>query len=120
MARTAKAVNDAALQRWRRDLEPWELDLFEFVAARQLRQHGYALSRGRRPLPPPWPLLRFVKLNVLRGVAATRARYRDAVRQLRYRQAVAVAPPEPPVDVPAVAAGDAGAALTGDDRSARL
>jgi hypothetical protein len=119
-ARTAEAVNDAAMQRWRRDLEPWELDLFEFVAARQLRRHGYALSRGRRPLPPLWPLLRFVKLDVLRTVAATRTRYRDAVRQLRYGHAVAVQPPEPPADLAAVAAGDAGTAVTGDDRGARL
>jgi hypothetical protein len=117
-ARTSDAVDDAATQRWRRDLEPWELDLFEFVAARQLRQHGYTLSRGRRPLPPLWPLLRFVKLDVLRKVATTRNRYRDAVRQLRYGHAVAVEPPVPPVDAEPVAGHGTDAALAGDERGA--
>jgi hypothetical protein len=91
--RTAEAVDDSATQRWRHDLEPWELDLFEFVAARQMRLHGYELSRGRRPVPPLWPLIRFVKLNVLRNLARLRNQRRDAQRQQRYGQPVAVQPP---------------------------
>lgn len=91
--RTSGAVDDSATQRWRQDLESWELDLFEFVAARQMRQHGYTLSRGRRPMPPLWPLLRFVKLNVLRNLGRLRNQRRDAERQRRYGQPVAAQPP---------------------------
>jgi hypothetical protein len=80
-ARTDGEIDGAAVGRRRRDLEPWELDLFEFVAARQLAQHGYALSRGRRPLPPPWPLLRFTKLSVRRALHRRRALRRDARRR---------------------------------------
>jgi hypothetical protein len=90
--RTYQAVDDKAMQRWRDDLEPWELDLFEFVAARQMRFHGYELSRGRRPFPPLWPLLRFVKLHTLRTLARSRNQRRDADRQEKYGQPVAAQP----------------------------
>lgn len=96
--RTYQAVDDAAVQRWRRDLEPWELDLFEFVAARQMRRHGYALSRGRRPLPPLVPLLRFVKLNVLRASGRWRNARNDARLQRAYGRPVAAQPRVPEVD----------------------
>ena len=87
--RTHEAIDDRALQRWRDDLEPWELDLLEFVAARELRAHGYALSRGRRPLPPPWALARFAVLHVRRTVARVRRDLRDARRRRRYPLPVA-------------------------------
>jgi hypothetical protein len=90
--RTYQAVDDKAMQRWRNDLEPWELDLFEFVAAPQMRLHGYELSRGRRPFPPLWPLLRFLKLNALRTLARVRNQRRDAARQERYGRSVAAQP----------------------------
>ena len=98
-ARTSETVDDSATQRWRRDLEPWELNLFEFVAARQMRLHGYELSRGRRPAPPLVPLLRFVKLDALRTLGRLRNRRDDAARQRRYGQPVAMQRP-PPDPVP--------------------
>ena len=93
--RTFQAVDDASTQRWREDLEPWELNLFEFVAAGQMRLHGYQLSRGRRPFPPLWPLIRFVKLNLLRTAARWRNQRRDAERQEKYGQPVAALPSAP-------------------------
>jgi len=106
--RTSESVDDSATQRWRRDLEPEELDLFEFVAAGQLRRHGYELSRGRRPAPPLVPLLRFVKLDVLRTLGRVRNRRRDAARQRRYGRPVALQRPQPPA-----AAGDGAERATG-------
>lgn len=94
-SRTAQAVDDAATHRWRRDLEPWELSLFEFVAARQMRLHGYALSRGRRPAPPLRGLLRFVRFSVLRSVADLHGRRRDNSIQRRYGKPVAARPVRP-------------------------
>lgn len=90
--RTREAVDDRALRRWEEDLEPWELDLFEFVSARQLRRHGYELSRGRRPLPPLRPLVRFTRLYLRRSVARLRRRWEDARLQRRYGQPVAAQP----------------------------
>src|SRR5690606_20605649 len=87
--RTREEINDAALERWRDDLEPWELDLIECVAARQLRLHGYALSRGRRPLPPVWALARFIVLHARRTVRRLGAVIRDARRTRRYPLPVA-------------------------------
>jgi hypothetical protein len=92
-SRTHGVIDEAAVERWRGDLEPWELDLFEFVAAPQLRQHGYALSRGRRPLPPVRPLLRFIKLSVRRALGRARRLRRDARRQRHYGHPVAAQPP---------------------------
>jgi hypothetical protein len=60
-----------------------------------MRLHGYELSRGRRPVPPLWPLIRFVKLNVLRNLARRRNERRDTERQQRYGQPVAALPPTP-------------------------
>jgi hypothetical protein len=94
-ARTSETVDDSATQRWRRDLEPWELNLFEFVAARQMRLHGYQLSRGRRPMPPLVPLLKFVKLDALRTLGRLRNRRHDAALQRRYGQPVAMQRPPP-------------------------
>lgn len=91
--RTWQAVDAAAVERWRKDLEPWELDLFESVAARQMRMHGYALSRGRRPRPPLVPLLWFVKLNVLRTLGRWRSARRDARLQREYGAPVAAQSP---------------------------
>ncbi|HSJ45809.1 MAG TPA: sulfotransferase [Euzebyales bacterium] len=93
-ARTHGEIDGAAVARWRRDLEPWELDLFEFVAARQLRQHGYVLSRGRRPLPPLWPLLRFAKLTLRRALHRRRDLRRDARRRRHHDMPLASTTPD--------------------------
>jgi hypothetical protein len=118
-ARTSETVDDSATQRWRRDLEPWELDIFEFVAARQMRLHGYELSRGRRPVPPPVPLLKFVKLNVLRTLGRVRNRRRDAERQRRYGRPVAMQRPQPSAG-PAPTATGAGRGRAGASRGAGM
>jgi hypothetical protein len=89
---THEPVNDAAVQRWRRDLEQWELDLLEFTAARQLRRHGYELSRGRRPRPPIMPLLRFLRLHARRNVRRLLRRLHDVRARRAYAWPVAAQP----------------------------
>jgi hypothetical protein len=91
---THEPVNDAAVQRWRQDLEQWELDLLEFTAARQLRRHGYELSGGRRPLPPITPLLRFLRLHARRNVRGLQRRLHDARARRAYAWPVAAQPSE--------------------------
>lgn len=97
-ARTHGEIDDAAVERWRVDLEPRELDLFEFVAARQLRLHGYALSRGHRPVPPLWPLARFVKFSARRALHRMRAERRDARRRRHHDLPVAATVGDPGAD----------------------
>lgn len=89
---THAPVNDSAVQRWRRDLDQWELDLLEFTAARQLRRHGYELSRGRRPVPPAKPLLRFLRLHARRNARRLQRRMRDARMRRAYAWPVAAQP----------------------------
>ena len=96
-ARTHGEIDDAAVERWREDLEPWELDLFEFVAAPQLAQHGYALSRGHRPVPPLWPLMRFARFSARRALHRLRAERRDARRRRHHDLPVAATVGEPGV-----------------------
>jgi hypothetical protein len=97
-ARTHGEIDDAAVERWRVDLEPRELNLFEFVAARQLRLHGYALSRGHRPVPPLWPLARFVKFSARRALHRMRAERRDARRRRHHDLPVAATVGDPGAD----------------------
>ena len=91
---THEPVNERAVRRWRLDLEKWELDLLEFTAARQLRHHGYELSRGRRPMPPARPLLRFLRLHARRKARRLARRVRDAWARRAYAWPVAAQPSE--------------------------
>jgi hypothetical protein len=84
-----------------------------------MRLHGYELSRGRRPVPPPVPLLKFVKLNVLRTLGRVRNRRRDAERQRRYGRPVAMQRPQPSAG-PAPTATDAGRGRAGASRGAGM
>ena len=59
--RTTDQISAQAIGRWADGLEPWEPRLMELVAGRKLRQHGYALSQGRRPGPPAHALARYAR-----------------------------------------------------------
>lgn len=87
--RTHGQVDDAAVRRWATDLLPWELRLMEAVAAPQLRAHGYELSGGRRPVPPPLHLTRYLLQRARRRLWTARRRRRDRSRQVRYGHTVA-------------------------------
>ena len=86
---TRREVNATAVRRWASDLEPWELRLMEAVAGDRLRRHGYALSSGHRPAPPPVHLARYAYEVLRRRVWSARRRGGDRIRQRRYGWPVA-------------------------------
>lgn len=88
---TRQAVNATAVRRWTSDLAPWELRLIEAVAAGRLRRHGYELSSGHRPAPPPVHLARYAYDVARRRVWSARRRRGDRIRQRRYGWPVAAA-----------------------------
>jgi hypothetical protein len=63
----------------------------EAVAGGRLRRHGYELSSGRRPAPPPVHLARYTYQLLRRRLWSARRRHRDRIRQRRYGWPVAAA-----------------------------
>ena len=59
-------------------LDPWEIQLFEFVAGRKLRRLGYRTARHPRP-PSPVHVIRFLATTINR-----RLRHRVAVQRERW------------------------------------
>ena len=88
---TRREVNATAVRRWTSDLEPWELRLIEAVAGDRLRRHGYELSSGHRPAPPPVHLARYAYERLRRRLWTTRRARGDRARQRRYGRPVAAA-----------------------------
>lgn len=86
---TRREVNATAVRRWASDLQPWELRLMEAVAGDRLRRHGYELSGGNRPAPPPVHLARYAYERARRQLWSLRRARRDRVRQRRYGRPVA-------------------------------
>lgn len=88
-ARTTQGISDRAVGRWSDDLDPWELDLMEAVAARHLRHHGYRLEHPRRPVPPPLALARYLRRAVRLRVGRLRRRVHERRVARRYPYEVA-------------------------------
>jgi hypothetical protein len=82
---TRGAVSDKSVGSYREILEPWEIQLFEFVAGRKLRRLGYRTSRPPRP-PSPVHVVRYLATTISR-----RVRHRAAV--MRERRIVRTAAP---------------------------
>ncbi|MPZ73195.1 MAG: sulfotransferase [Nitriliruptorales bacterium] len=79
-ARTDKPVDTSAVARWKEQLDPWEVNLMELVARRELERHGYQLAT-RFPVPSPGRLMAFARYAVrrrLKAIVKKRQRARTA------------------------------------------